>query len=100
MIIHDNTGLPCKFIGQFDNLEYDDYDVICINETKFFNKLVQFCNIFYHFVPFCTILYHFLPFFTILYHFVPFCKTILSKGKTIYACGLDRIINKKNFNKY
>jgi thymidine kinase len=67
MKTHDNTGLPCKFIVNFDNLEYDDYDIICINEAQFFNKLV------------------------------PFCKNALSKGKTIYACGLDGDYKQEKF---
>ena len=44
MSTHDKEVLPCKFISHFDNLNYNDYDVICINEAQFFTKLVPFCK--------------------------------------------------------
>ena len=67
MKTHDNDGLPCKFIRHFDNLNYDNYDVICINEAQFFNKLV------------------------------PFCKNVLSKNKTLYVSGLDGDYKQEKF---
>lgn len=59
MSTHDKEGLPCKFIANFDNLDYKDYDIICINEAQFFSKLV------------------------------PFCKKALKDNKTMYVSGLD-----------
>jgi len=67
MSTHDKYGLPCTFIRHFDNLEYDDYDVICINEAQFFNRLV------------------------------PFCKKVLSKDKTLYVSGLDGDFKQEKF---
>ncbi len=67
MSTHDKYGLPCTFIRHFDNLEYDDYDVICINEAQFFYRLV------------------------------PFCKKVLSKNKTLYVSGLDGDFKQEKF---
>ena len=67
MSTHDKNGLPCTFIKHFDNLNYDEYDVICINEAQFFSKLV------------------------------PFCKKVLSKNKTLYVSGLDGDYKQEKF---
>ena len=67
MKTHDNDGLPCKFIRHFDNLNCDSYDVICINEAQFFNRLI------------------------------PFCKKILLKKKTLYVSGLDGDFKQEKF---
>jgi len=67
MSTHDKDGLPCTFIKHFDNLNYDEYDVICINEAQFFSKLV------------------------------PFCKKVLSKNKTLYVSGLDGDYKQEKF---
>lgn len=67
MTTHDKYGLPCTFIKHFDNLECDRYDVICINEGQFFNRLV------------------------------PFCKKMLLKNKTIYVSGLDGDYKQEKF---
>ena len=67
MKTHDDDGLPCEFIRHFDNLDYDSYDVICINEAQFFNKLI------------------------------PFCKSVLSKNKTLYVSGLDGDYKQEKF---
>lgn len=67
MSTHDKYGLPCTFIRHFDNLEYDEYDVICINEAQFFYRLV------------------------------PFCKKVLSKDKTLYVSGLDGDFKQEKF---
>ena len=67
MSTHDKNGLPCTFIRHFDNLNYDEYDVICINEAQFFNRLI------------------------------PFCKTVLSKNKTLYVSGLDGDYKQEKF---
>lgn len=67
MSTHDKYGLPCTFIRHFDNLEYDNYDVICINEAQFFNRLV------------------------------PFCKKVLSENKTLYVSGLDGDFKQEKF---
>lgn len=67
MSTHDKYGLPCKFIKNFDNLNYIDYDIICINEAQFFEKLV------------------------------PFCKKVLSEDKTLYVSGLDGDFEQKKF---
>ena len=67
MSTHDKDGLPCTFIKHFDNLEYDSYDIICINEAQFFNKLI------------------------------PFCKKVLSKNKTLYVSGLDGDYKQERF---
>lgn len=67
MTTHNKDGLPCTFIKHFDNLEYDSYDIICINEAQFFNKLI------------------------------PFCKNVLSKNKTLYVSGLDGDYKQEKF---
>lgn len=67
MKTHDNNGLPCKFIKHFDNLEYESYDIICINEAQFFNKLV------------------------------PFCQKVLKQNKTLYVSGLDGDFKQEKF---
>ena len=67
MKTHDNYGLPCKFIKHFDNLDWHNYDVICINEAQFFSKLI------------------------------PFCKSVLSKNKTLYVSGLDGDYRQEKF---
>ena len=67
MATHDNESLPCKFIAHFDNLEYQDYDIICINEAQFFKKLV------------------------------PFCKKVLNDNKTLYISGLDGDYKQERF---
>tara|TARA_E500000178_G_scaffold129113_1_gene128900 strand:- start:1517 stop:2047 length:531 start_codon:yes stop_codon:yes gene_type:complete len=67
MTTHDKDSLPCNYISHFDNLNYDDYDIICINEAQFFTKLV------------------------------PFCKKALSEHKTLYVCGLDGDYKQEKF---
>ncbi len=67
MTTHDKNGLPCKFIRHFDNLEYNNYDVICINEAQFFDRLV------------------------------PFCKKVLKENKTLYVSGLDGDYKQEKF---
>jgi len=67
MSTHDKDGLPCTFIRHFDNLNYDEYDIICINEAQFFSKLV------------------------------PFCNTVLLKNKTLYVSGLDGDFKQEKF---
>ena len=67
MATHDNESLPCEFISHFDNLNYDEYDIICINEAQFFEKLI------------------------------PFCKKVLADNKTIYVCGLDGDYKQEKF---
>tara|TARA_B100001093_G_scaffold520462_1_gene616254 strand:- start:9798 stop:10325 length:528 start_codon:yes stop_codon:yes gene_type:complete len=67
MATHDKDVLPCKFIYNFDNLKYDDYDVICINEAQFFTKLV------------------------------PFCKKVLESNKSLYISGLDGDYKQEKF---
>ena len=59
MSTHDKTSLPCIFVKDLTDINYNKYDVICINEAQFFEGLTEFC------------------------------KQALEKGKTIYACGLD-----------
>jgi thymidine kinase len=67
MKTHDNYGIPCTFIKHFDNLEYDNYDIICINEAQFFERLV------------------------------PFCNKVLEKNKTLYVSGLDGDFKQEKF---
>jgi len=67
MLTHDKEGLPCKFINNFNELNYDNYDIICINEGQFFTGLLKFC------------------------------KEALQKNKTIYICGLDGDYKQEKF---
>lgn len=67
MSTHDKTSLPCQFISNFDNIEYQDYDVICINEAQFLPKLVKFS------------------------------KKMLNENKTLYICGLDGDYKQEKF---
>ena len=67
MATHDNETIPCKFIAHFDNIEYDDYDIICINEAQFFTKLI------------------------------PFCKKVLKDNKSLYVSGLDGDFKQEKF---
>ena len=67
MSTHDKTSLPCKFISNFDNIEYKDYDVICINEAQFLPQLVKFS------------------------------KKMLNENKTLYICGLDGDYKQEKF---
>lgn len=67
MSTHDQNMVSCKFISHFDNLEYENYDVICINEAQFFTKLI------------------------------PFCKKVLSNNKTLYVSGLDGDYKQEKF---
>lgn len=67
MSTHDKNGLPCTFIKDLTSINYDDYDIICINEAQFFENLVSFC------------------------------KGALQKNKTIYACGLDGDYKQEKF---
>lgn len=67
MTTHDKEGLPCTFIKHFDNLDYKNYDVICINEAQFFQRLV------------------------------PFCKKVLDENKTLYVSGLDGDYKQEKF---
>lgn len=59
MTTHDLSGLPCFFIDDLSEVNYSDYDIICINEGQFFQNLRTFCI------------------------------RALDEGKTIYVCGLD-----------
>jgi thymidine kinase len=56
---HDKFSLPCTHVKDLNDINYDDYDIICINEAQFFENLLIFC------------------------------KNALLKNKTVYACGLD-----------
>ena len=67
MSTHDKNGLPCTFVKDLTSINYDDYDIICINEAQFFENLVSFC------------------------------KGALQKNKTIYACGLDGDYKQEKF---
>ena len=67
MKTHDNNGLPCKFISHFDNLDYINYDIICINEAQFFPRLIMFCN------------------------------KVLNENKTLYVSGLDGDYKQEKF---
>lgn len=67
MSTHDKNGLPCTFIRNFDNLDYNNYDVICINEAQFFERLV------------------------------PFCKKVLESNKSLYVSGLDGDYKQEKF---
>lgn len=67
MSTHDKYGLPCTFVKDLGTINYDNYDIICINEAQFFENLVIFC------------------------------KGALEKNKTIYVCGLDGDYKQKRF---
>lgn len=67
MSTHDKNGLPCIFIKDFDSLDYENYDIICINEAQFFKNLVSFC------------------------------KTVISNNKTLYVSGLDGDFKQEKF---
>lgn len=67
MSTHDKTSLPCTFVNDLTTVNYDDYDIICINEAQFFENLVQFC------------------------------KEALNKNKTLYICGLDGDYKQEKF---
>ena len=67
MSTHDKTSLPCEFISDFNNVNYSNYDVICINEAQFFSGLVNFC------------------------------KKVLLDNKTLYICGLDGDFKQEKF---
>ena len=67
MLTHDKEGLPCEFINNFNEVNYNDYDIICINEGQFFTGLLIFC------------------------------KEALQKNKTIYVCGLDGDYKQEKF---
>jgi len=67
MSTHVKYGLPCTFVKDLGTINYDNYDIICINEAQFFENLVIFC------------------------------KGALEKNKTIYVCGLDGDYKQKRF---
>lgn len=68
MSTHDKTGLPCTFVNKLCEIEdISEFDVICINESQFFEDLV------------------------------PFCKKALLLNKNIYACGLDGDYKQEKF---
>ena len=64
---HNLIQMKCKFTKSLLTLNYDNYDIICINEGQFFNDLVEFCNYY------------------------------LNYNKKIYICGLDGDINQQKF---
>jgi thymidine kinase len=67
MSTHDKTSLPCIFVRDLNEIKYDEYDIICINEAQFFQNLVKFC------------------------------KEALEKNKTLYICGLDGDYKQEKF---
>jgi thymidine kinase len=67
MSTHDKNGLPCTFIKDLENVDYENYDIICINEAQFFKNLVKFC------------------------------KDVLNKQKTLYISGLDGDYKQEKF---
>ena len=64
---HNLIQMNCIFTKNLLNLNYDNYDIICINEGQFFNDLINFCN------------------------------EYLKQNKKIYICGLDGDINQQKF---
>ena len=56
---HDNQELPSEFVEDLEKINYDKYDVICINEAQFFTGLLDFC------------------------------LKALKDNKVVYVCGLD-----------
>ena len=64
---HNLIQMNCIFTKNLLNLNYDNYDIICINEGQFFNDLINFCN------------------------------EYLKHNKKIYICGLDGDINQQKF---
>jgi thymidine kinase len=67
MSTHDKNGLPCTFVKDLNSINYENYDIICINEAQFFENLVVFC------------------------------KNALNKNKSIYVCGLDGDYKQEKF---
>ena len=67
MSTHDKESLPCVFVKDLEEINYDNYDIICINEAQFFNNLVDFC------------------------------KKAVNKSKTLYVCGLDGDYKQERF---
>lgn len=67
MTTHDKNGLPCLFVKELNTINYEKYDIICINEAQFFNNLLQFC------------------------------KDVIKNNKTIYICGLDGDYKQERF---
>ena len=67
MSTHDQSSLPCVFVKDLLAVNYDDYDIVCINEAQFFGDLVQFC------------------------------KNVLEKNKSLYVCGLDGDYKQEKF---
>ena len=41
---HDKVKLPCKFSNDLLEVDYSDFDVVCINEAQFFTELKTFCK--------------------------------------------------------
>ncbi len=67
MSTHDKNSLPCIFVEDLMKVNYNNHDIICINEAQFFSNLVTFC------------------------------KEAISKNKTIYVCGLDGDYKQEKF---
>ena len=67
MMTHDKEGLPCLFSKNLNEIDYENYDVICINEGQFFVGLLNFC------------------------------KEALKVNKSVYVCGLDGDYKQQRF---
>ena len=44
MSTHYKYGLPCTFLKNLNDAKYENFNIICINETQFFKGLLLFCK--------------------------------------------------------